>query len=139
MNEYLKIILKESQKAISDNEVPVGALIIKDNKIISKAHNNRQRKYNVLGHAEINAIIKAEKKLKDWRLDDCIMYVTLEPCEMCKCIIRESRLKKVYYLLDGKQNTKNDNKFQKIDEQMFGNSEYKNKIENFFQNLRNKS
>jgi len=97
MEKYMKLAYEESIKAYKKNEVPVGAIIIKNNKIIAKAKNNRQKKHNILGHAEINCIQKAEKKLKDWRLNDCVMYVTLEPCNMCSEIIKESRIKEVVF------------------------------------------
>jgi len=100
MEEYFKIALEEAEKSFKKNEIPVGAVIVKNNKVISKAHNTRQLKKSVLGHAEINCIIKAGKKLGDWRLNDCIMYCTLKPCEMCQEVIKESRIAKVYYLLE---------------------------------------
>jgi len=84
MKDFFDVALLEAQKAFKKGEIPVGAVIVKDNKIIAKSHNNRQKKFNVYGHAEINCIIKAAKKIKDWRLDDCEMYVTLEPCDLCK-------------------------------------------------------
>ena len=78
-------------------EVPVGAVIVKDNKVISKAHNLTETKNDCTKHAEIIAIKKASKKLKNWRLIDCDLYVTLEPCEMCKGAISLSRIKNVYF------------------------------------------
>ncbi len=99
---YLNECLKEAKKASNKEEVPVGALILKDGKIIARAHNNRHATKNVLGHAEVLCILKASKKLKDWRLDTCEMLVNLEPCELCKKIINESRIKKVYYLTNKK-------------------------------------
>ena len=99
-SKYMKLAYREALKAYNKNEVPVGCVIVCDDKIVSKAHNDREAKHRVLGHAEINAIIKASKKIGDWRLDNCEMYVTLIPCEMCQSIINESRIKKVYYLLN---------------------------------------
>lgn len=95
MNKYMKLALKEAKKAYFKNEVPVGAIIVKDNKVISKAHNLRETKNSSLAHAEIIAIQKACKKLNSWRLDNCIMYVTLEPCMMCSGAIVQSRIKHV--------------------------------------------
>ena len=106
-DKYIKIILKEAYKAYKYEEIPVGALIVYNDKIISKAYNNRQKKNNILGHAEIESILKAEKKLKDWRLDNCIMYVTMAPCKMCEVIINESRISKVYYLIKNNKNLSN--------------------------------
>ena len=114
MDKYFNKAIKEAIKSYRNNEVPVGAIIVKNDQIISKGHNDRQKKYNVLGHAEIISIVKASKKIKDWRLDDCEMFVTLEPCEMCQKIIDECRIKKIYYLIKGKENTKNDQKYENI-------------------------
>lgn len=103
MEKYMKIAYKQALKAYKHNEIPVGALIIdKNGRVIAKSKNNRQKKHYLLGHAEINCIIKAEKVLKDWRLDGCTMYVTLEPCDMCKNLIKEARIDKTYYLLTQK-------------------------------------
>ena len=135
MKEYMKIAYKEALKAYKKNEVPVGAVIIKNDKIISKSHNNRQTKHNVLGHAEINSIIMAEKKLKDWRLDDCVMYITMEPCEMCSIIINESRIKKVIYLVKNKGNKIN-NKFIQTNDCVLLKKEYEKILKTFFQNMR---
>ena len=95
---YFDILINLAKKAYIKDEVPIAALIVKDNKIIARSINKRNKSSNLLGHAEISCIIKACKKIGDWRLNDCIMYVTLEPCHMCKEIIKESRIKKVYYL-----------------------------------------
>jgi len=88
--------LKEAQKAYDKGEVPVGAVIVKDNKIIARAHNQKELKQDTTRHAEILAIQKASKKLQAWRLLDCEMYVTLEPCAMCAGALIQSRIKKVY-------------------------------------------
>ena len=102
MDNVINALKKEVEEAKNNNEIPVGAVIVdKNNNIISTGHNNRQNSYNVLGHAEINAIIAAGKYLKDWRLNGYSMYVNLEPCLMCSIIIKESRLDKVYYFVEG--------------------------------------
>lgn len=88
--------LKEAEKAKKLNEVPIGCVIVNDGKIIGRGYNRRMKDKNTLSHAELNAIKKASKKLKDWRLDDCEMYVTTEPCQMCAGAIVQSRIKKVY-------------------------------------------
>ena len=93
--KYMKAALKEAKKAYDIDEVPIGCVIVKDDKIISRGHNKRNLKKMVLAHAEISAIKKACKKLGDWRLEDCTMYVTLEPCQMCAGAIVQSRMKKV--------------------------------------------
>lgn len=92
----MKEALKEAKKAYNKLEVPVGAVIVKDGKIISRAHNLKETKYDTTKHAEILAIQKASKKLNSWRLIDCEMYVTLEPCSMCAGAIINSRIKKVH-------------------------------------------
>ena len=137
MNEYFKIAIKASKKALNNNEIPVGAVIVKNNKIIAVAKNNRQRTHNILGHAEINCILKASKKLKDWRLDDCTMYVTLEPCEMCNIIIKNSRIKNVYYLLEkDKENLIINNNIVKAENCETLENEYNLILKNFFSKLR---
>lgn len=93
---YMKQAIKEAEKAYSKLEVPVGAIIVKDGKIIARAYNQKESKTDTTKHAEILAIQKASKKLKSWRLIDCEMYVTLEPCTMCAGAIIHSRIKKVY-------------------------------------------
>ena len=93
---YMKEALKEAHKAYEKLEVPVGAIIVKDGKIIARGHNQKETKTDTTKHAEIIAIQKASKKLESWRLIDCEMYVTLEPCTMCAGAIINSRIKKVY-------------------------------------------
>lgn len=102
-NKYMDEAIKEAIKAYKEDEVPVGAVIVKDNKIIAKAHNTIEKNNNATNHAEINVIGKASKKLKNWRLIDCDLYVTLEPCEMCCGAINTSRIRKVYYLVPKKE------------------------------------
>ena len=94
--QYMREALKEAEKAKKINEVPIGCVIVKDGKIIGRGYNRRMKDKNTLSHAELIAIKKASKKLKDWRLDDCEMYVTNEPCQMCSGAIVQSRIKKVY-------------------------------------------
>ena len=93
--KYMKEALKEAQKAYEKLEVPVGAIIVKDGKIVARAHNLKETKNDTTKHAEILAIEKASKKLGNWRLIECEMYVTLEPCPMCAGAIVNSRIKKV--------------------------------------------
>ena len=94
--KFMKEALKEAKKAYEKEEVPVGAVIVKDGKIIARAHNLKETKKDTTRHAEIIAIQKASKKLNAWRLEDCEMYVTLEPCSMCAGALIQSRIKKVY-------------------------------------------
>lgn len=95
--KFMKEALKEAQKALTKAEVPVGAIIVKEGKIIARAHNIKEQKQDGTMHAEIIAIKKASKKLNNWRLTDCEMYITLEPCTMCAGAIISSRIKKVYF------------------------------------------
>ena len=103
-NKFMNLALNEAKKAYNENEVPVGAIIVKDNVVIAKAHNLREKENSSLSHAEILCIKKACKKLQSWRLDGCDMYVTLEPCAMCAGALTQSRINKVYI---GAKDTKN--------------------------------
>ena len=94
--KFMKEALKEAKKAYAIEEVPVGAVIVKDGKIIARAYNKKETKKTATSHAEILAIEKACKKLDSWRLTDCEMYVTLEPCSMCAGALINSRIKKLY-------------------------------------------
>ena len=94
---FMKEAIKEAKKAYRKNEVPIGAVIVYKNKIISRGYNLREKKNNSLMHAEIIAINKACKKLKSWRLTECDLYVTLEPCPMCAGAIIQSRIKNIFF------------------------------------------
>ncbi len=93
---YMREALKQARRAFKKLEVPVGAIIVKDNNIIARAYNEKETKKDTTKHAEIIAIQRASKKLKSWRLNDCEMYVTLEPCSMCAGALIQSRIKKIY-------------------------------------------
>ena len=136
-DKYLKQLIKLAKKASKKKEVPISAIIVKDGKIISKAFNKRIKNNNVLDHAEIMAIRKAEKKLKDWRLFDCDLYVTLKPCSMCEIIIKQARIKNVYYLLEKLNSKKDYNKtnFIKISE---NEQMYYSILQDFFKKKRDK-
>ena len=94
--KFMQEALKEAKKAYNKLEVPVGSVIVKDGKVIARAHNLKETKLDTTKHAEILAIQKASKKLESWRLLDCEMYVTLEPCSMCAGAIINARMKKIY-------------------------------------------
>ncbi len=95
--EFMNLALKQAEKAFKRDEVPVGAVIVKDGKVIAKAFNKRERLQKATAHAEILAIEKASKKLKSWRLNGTEMYVTLEPCPMCAGAIVNARIDRVYF------------------------------------------
>ena len=93
----MKKAIKQAQKAALIDEVPVGAVIVKDGKVIASAYNTRESKKDALGHAEINVIKKANKKLNAWRLDGCTIYVTVEPCIMCAGALIQARVDRIVY------------------------------------------
>lgn len=96
-NYFMNIAYKEALKAFNKNEIPVGAVIVRNNEIVSKGHNLRDSKQVITKHAEIIAIEKANIKLNNWRLLDCVLYTTLEPCPMCKEVIKATKISKVVY------------------------------------------
>ena len=146
--KYMNKALEQAKKAYNKLEVPVGAVIVKDGKIISSAYNQKETKYDTTKHAEILAIQKASKKLKSWRLIDCEMYVTLEPCPMCAGAIIQSRIKKVYFgvsdektgAVGSKLNLFKDFKFNhNVDfEKSILEQECQNLLQDFFKELRTK-
>ena len=93
--KFMKAALRQAKKAEKIDEVPIGCVIVYDGKIIARGYNRRNTDKNTLAHAELSAIKKASKKLGDWRLEGCTMYVTLEPCQMCAGAIVQSRMDKV--------------------------------------------
>lgn len=96
-NKFMLAALKCAQQAFDDGEVPIGAVVVADGKIISRGHNRRTKRQIATAHAEIEAIEKACKKLNSWRLPECEIYVTLEPCPMCMGAMLNARIKKVYF------------------------------------------
>ncbi len=95
--KFMKKALAQARLAYKENETPIGAVIVKDGKVIARAHNKRETKKNALYHAEILAIDKACRKLGGWRLFECDMYVTLEPCLMCAGAIVQARIRNLYF------------------------------------------
>jgi len=94
--KYMKEAIKQAKLAGKINDVPIGCVIVYGDEIVGRGYNRRMRDKNTLSHAELNAIKKASKRMNDWRLDDCEMYVTTEPCQMCAGAIVQARIKKVY-------------------------------------------
>ena len=143
---FINEALKEAKKAYKKLEIPVGAVIVKDGEIIARAHNVKEEKNDATKHAEILAIQKASKKLETWRLNDCEMYVTLEPCSMCAGAMIQARLKKVYIgTMDEKTgacgsvlNLPKDYKFNHIVEIEYGilQPECEKILKDFFKELR---
>ena len=137
MDQYISEIIKLSNKSLANQDIPVGALIVKDNLIISKGYNTREKNEDVMGHAEINAIRKASKKLGNWNLQGCSLYVTLKPCSMCMEIIKQCRIDKVFYLLDKPTNKKEfDRTVVKQIDSKENIKKYNDILSNFFVNLR---
>ncbi len=95
--EYMREALKEAEKCIDTGDVPIGCVIVKNGEIIARGHNTREAFHTALGHAEINAIENACKALGSWRLENCAIYVTLEPCPMCAGAIINSRIGEVFF------------------------------------------
>ena len=109
MNQkFLDLAFEYAEKAYKNNEVPIGAVIVKDGEVIGYGYNQKEKKNSVLEHAEIMAIRKASKRLNNWRLDDCDIYVTLDPCPMCASAIKQARIKNIYSALSNldKENEK---------------------------------
>ena len=137
MNKYIDICLDEARISYQQSDVPIGAILVKNDEIIAKSHNTRELDNSILGHAEINVILEASKVLNRWNLSDCELYVTLKPCSMCMEVIKQSRIRKIYYLLDKpdykKEFTKSE--FIKISE---GESEqmYQKMLADFFKDKR---
>ena len=137
--EYVEKIYSLALESYEKDEIPVGAIVVKDDEIIGVGINNREKDNSVIGHAEINAIEMACKSVGDWRLDECVMYVTLLPCMMCAGTIIESRIDKVYYLCN-RTNVCFDSSVYLNVEKIY-NDEYEEKYLNllrlFFENKRN--
>lgn len=137
--KYIDELIKLSQKSLKKSEVPIAALIIDEKgKIISKAYNTRNIKQKTINHAEILAIIKANKKLKSWRLNKCMLYTTIEPCDMCKSVIKESRIQNVFYLLPRlpEKNQYNKTIFNKLKFMSEKEDKYQEIINKFWKNKR---
>ncbi len=132
-----KELQKLMKKAMKKNEVPIASILVQNNKIISKTFNTREKYNNVLNHAEIICILKASKKIKRWNMSDCTLYVTLEPCGMCKKIIEQAKINKVYYYVKKPEKKKEYSKtiYQKI-ENDFLEKTIKENLNNFFKSKR---
>lgn len=137
----MKIAFKESEKAYKIDEIPVGAVIVRNGKVISKGYNMKEKYNDPTMHAEIIAIRKACKKIKDWRLNGCTLYVTMEPCEMCLNVILESRIKDIVCGIKNRKNNKIDDLIRKNQINIvYGVYEKKisDELNAFFQKIREK-
>ena len=138
---FMKMALKEAKSAYEEEEIPIGAVIVHNNKVISKGHNQSQRLNDATAHAEMIAITSAQNKLGSKYLNECELYVTLEPCMMCSGAIHLSKINKVVYALDDKEkgylkkSKKELNKKLVIVSNIL-ESESKNLLESFFFKLR---
>lgn len=128
--EFMDCAFDEAVKAFYDDEVPIGAVIVKDNEIIAKSHNSKEFNNCILNHAELNVIEIASKKLNNWRLDGCDIYITLEPCPMCASAIKQARISNVYSAL-----ANSDVKNMEIINLIFNYSDSLNNSVNFYNNL----
>jgi tRNA(adenine34) deaminase len=131
---YMQAALKEARKAQKKNEPPIGAVLVKDDKIIAKGHNLRESSHDPTNHAEMICIRKACRKLKSWRLEKTALYVTLKPCKMCREAIKQSRIEIVYY---GAKNLKKINYKTKFHGGLM-KQECGKILTDFFKGLRNK-
>lgn len=136
--KYFEMLITLAKKAALKDEVPVSALIVKDNKVIAKSINQNHHKRNALYHAEMLVIDKTCRKLHKKYLNDCDLYVTLKPCSMCAGAISQARIKNVYYLLDKEENKKEFYKTKYIKANIRMYIDYNNVLTNFFQNKRDK-
>ena len=132
--EIVKKLLKLNIKAKKNQDVPVSCIIVKDNKIIVEEYNRKYINNDPFAHAEILAIRKASKKLNTPNLNDCVMYVSLCPCNMCKEVIKEARIKEVYYILDNIKIVNNNTSYKKIKTE--SESLFKEELINFFNDKR---
>ena len=139
MNEYFKKTIVLATKAFNNDEVPVGAVVVKNGKMIGMGYNKKNKSKIVTDHAEIIAINMAAKKIGDWRLNDCELYVSLEPCNMCKEVIKHARIKKVYYLVKSNFYNENGREIKYIESEYIDDIamiKYKNLLKCFFSSKR---
>ena len=138
MNKYMNIAIREAKIAYDEGNVPVGAVIVNNENIVSFAHNMKNTDNVSIYHAEILCIIDACKKLNTWRLNDCELYVTLKPCDMCIAAIAESRISKVFYLLDSNYEENLSSNIVNISlNRIYDCYDYNRLLSDFFKRIRN--
>ena len=135
------ILIKEAAVASLEGEIPISAVIVKDNDILAISHNMKEKNKTSVAHAEIIALKQASEKLNNWRLDGCEIYISLEPCTMCASAIHKSRVDKIFYFVKRPDSTfdhveKNSNKKTNIEYLDYGNGELQKILQDFFKNRR---
>ena len=135
MKKIINRLNKEAEMALYENEVPISCVISINGIIIASSHNQKIAKHDPLAHAEVLCIKKAAKKLKTCNLKDCELFVTLKPCNMCQEIIKESRIKKVFYFVDNNKIVNNTTDYVEL-ELIAESPDFKEKIVNFFKDKR---
>ena len=133
MKKIIEQMKKMNKLALTNGDIPVSCVIIKDNTIISSGYNRRVKDNDPLQHAEIIAIKRASKKLKTYNLKDCELYTTLKPCRMCEEVIKESRIKNVHYILDKKKDVNNKISYHQISDDY---NYFLDEIQGFFRDKR---
>lgn len=137
MQNYIEEVIKEAKKSLKTDDIPIGCIIVENNKIIARGHNTKEKTKMITRHAEINAIEQACKRKKEWYLNNCTIYTTVEPCEMCLNAIYQSRIKKVFYIIKNGKYKLNDNKKNKLLNKIDTKQEEILKLmHSFFQNKR---
>ena len=139
ITEYMDLAVKQAKCAFDCNEVPVGAVIVRNGEVLSCCCNRKNTDNVAVFHAEILCIIEASKRIGSWYLDECDLYVTLKPCNMCMYAIAEARIKNVYYLMDSNYDNNIEKNCSKIVfNQVIDSYDYAKLISTFFSNLRDK-
>lgn len=123
--KFMQMAIEEAKLALNEGEIPVGAIIVKDNEILACAHNQKEKKCDATKHAEMIAISNASSKIKNWRLNDCDIYISLFPCPMCASAIQQARIRTVYYALKS-----NDKISTEAVEKIFSGSKTNKSVEN---------
>lgn len=135
MKKIIDELIKEVRYALDEKEVPIAAVITKNNAIIASNHNRKIQLFDPTAHAEILCIKRASSVLKTWNLNDCVLYSTIKPCKMCESVIKEARIKEVYYILDSNSESNDTCKYNKIENNILSDN-YKKIINEFFKEKR---
>ena len=137
MSEFMELAIEQAKIAFNNGDVPVGAVIVRNNEVLSCSYNKKNTENVAVYHAEILSIINASKKIGTWYLDDCDIYVTLKPCDMCMYALAEARIRNVYYLLDSNYVDNLNKNYDKISvNKMNDVYEYSGLVSDFFKKLR---